>query len=148
MVHEIYTRALNVPEREETGVKSCLSSPIVVDTGAHARVKYYVCTCTRDAAGVTCTDQDPAADRQRFRAAAPVHENRLCSSRCSIRDASWSELRRRPVGIERKESAKGGTCPGNPEGVEDRSTIGGSLMIVAPIAPCCAFNLSDKGSGL
>ena len=46
-VHEIYTGALNVPEREETSVKSCLPSPIVVDTGVRARVKYYVCTCTR-----------------------------------------------------------------------------------------------------
>ncbi|PBC31229.1 hypothetical protein APICC_02490 [Apis cerana cerana] len=45
-VHEIYTGALNVAEREETSVKSCLPSPIVVDMGARAYVKYYVCTCT------------------------------------------------------------------------------------------------------
>jgi len=50
-VHEIYARALNALEWEETSVKSCLLSSIVGDTRNHMRIKYYVCIWWRSCNG-------------------------------------------------------------------------------------------------
>lgn len=73
-VHEIYARALNALEWEETSVKSCLLSPIVVDTRNRARIKYYA--CTHNDTGVTCTNQKHMSRRY-------IHSNN-CPNICKL----------------------------------------------------------------